>query len=71
MSSLRNDVGFFEKAIQKEMKRHINASIEQSVMDFEKQLRKEVGRIALSIMKYYDVSRMGDTVTIKVRHEQG
>ena len=65
------DTDFLTRALRAELEKEITAEIEKSVDDLERRLRGKVGSMALSILHHYEIMTMGDTLTIRVRHEQG
>lgn len=46
-----------------------NEFITEAVSEYERKLREEVGRITISLFKQYSISRSGDELLIRVKHE--
>jgi len=61
------------KLIHKELEREIKEIIEKKIISAQKEveeaIKKETDRIALELLNFYSVERMGENLVITVRKE--
>ena len=62
----RTHQDFLLKAIEAQLHKEVEKGIDLAVEEFRARLRVKVGGIALSVLKQYDMSTQGDTVTIRI-----
>jgi restriction endonuclease Mrr len=73
MAVYSDDTAFIEQAIKAEVRVRVEAEIkkqaEEAAEKVRAKLKDEVDRIALSVMRHYDMQSMGDRIVITVRND--
>ena len=56
--------------IQAEVEKAMEQVIEKAKQDLESRLRAQLAPLTLSILKFYSVERMGETIVIRVENRR-
>jgi len=66
-------IGDLEAGVKREIQNRITkmaeAEIDRAKQEIERRVREEMGNIVLSLLRFYDIRHMGDSIVITVRND--